>query len=447
MEIYKSPKYFDGCEDDIWPMLQKTPPSNIYIQNVTQKIICKSVLTNLHNLSHISDYLPDVKNVNISDVKKSNYEKNYWPLGFNDNTNHYKQIVMFDSKPLYEMVKKLDKSDCLCHVSLLCKNLEVNPNTIKKNRTESLLTIVDRMSEENQNDNIYKIKTGVYYLTKSNSVLKFLVNKERIEESIREIFFGLILENIKGVVPIKHVYPEAFCFEMPFVGLSIEHIICNIYDSSRYLNQKSFLKKIIENQTCFIDEENLVRCKMSTTEKVNSFIHNATKKLFYELPYIFAEIVNILTRLANLRLVHLDIKPDNIVLDLCTYQPYIIDMGFMTLIGTKYSNDFYVDEKYHKNYPQSPPELLCSELCTKESMIYGLAYTFYFILERLKEKHYNILTLYENLLFKKWFKNARQRSPQLRSNMNDIIPIIQGCFTLSPVGQKLFLKKNLTIYN
>ena len=52
-------------------------------------------------------------------------------------------------------------------------------------------------------------------------------------------------------------------------------------------------------------------------------------RLLDELPFVTAEIVNVVTRLSQQGLVNPDIKCDNVVIDGLTGQPKMIDFGLV----------------------------------------------------------------------------------------------------------------------
>ncbi|XP_047483392.1 uncharacterized protein LOC125035197 [Penaeus chinensis] len=343
--------------------------------------------------------------------------------------------------PLYnctlirDMVINTGREDTLTDVCNLYQKLDLDYESIEKikERSISLLSKVNELASSDQSNKIYKIGPGVYYISKRDTVIKFLQKITNIQHFLSELFFGLIVKEVRGTVPIYHVYPEAFCYEMPFMGLSLNYLL---HGGIKYAN-RTFLQCIAEKHSQ----------SFMYTKSVDNLLDTCTRRLVKQLPYVMAEMINILTRLNNQQIIYLDIKPDNFAIDINTGQPYLIDMGLMTFVGTKYADDaFDIDEADFKKYPQSPPELLRGEICESKSMTYGMAYNVECILYWLSMKGYNVDSLSENHLCKEWLQRARNENINKRPKMSELINIIQKCFPLSEKGKMKF-EKALTCYS
>nr|BDT62549.1 MAG: wsv423-like protein [Metapenaeus ensis majanivirus] len=659
MSVCEPPSFFHGCEVNFWQtVVDDIPIDNPLKMNLTRRAVCKVVRKNLPKIMHIYNYyMPQmlIKNTNINHIYHNIYSKiDLWAIGWpidlhypeNLSNNEGKKVYhyqMINCIPIYEMVQNLRGPECIRDYLLLCSDVGLSRDEIKhfQSKTVSFLSIIEQLSR-NESKYVYKIKNGVYFIPTRNSILKFLENDINLNFFLREIFFGLSLKNVHGVATIHYVYPEALCFEMPFMGLSLNYILYHIKMDDECQNTKDyirFLSKVLEKQImekkreksysngsshCNDDDENNGNKKRSTTKFIHGFSsifklknnnnYNSDKHLkeeknddkyvkntreenekkekliiteplillpslpllsplllttttttphpttttttiagakarataiattaaatataaslskaaaaaavtaapskpivattttvaatttlttttttttvppppslstllspsttttttttttlikktiiqdineiLYEckinfikkLPYVFGEMINILTRLENQRLVHLDIKPDNFVIDINTGQPYLIDMGLMTMVGTICTHIIENDEKQYKIYPQSPPELLNNQCCFEQSMTYGFAYLLMYIEKQLREQKYfdvHILTLFENHHFKAWLDKARSFDIAERPDVRQLLPILTKCFVLSLRGQKLFERESVYCY-
>ncbi|XP_063615857.1 uncharacterized protein LOC134789056 [Penaeus indicus] len=329
--------------------------------------------------------------------------------------------LLCDCAPIYDMLINIGRSDTLGDTVDLYQKLDLDSSSVDKIRegSVSLMSVVEAQCGSS-NNNVCKINTGIYYITKSHTVIKFLTKftGDRIEDFLREIHCGLILKEVKGVVNIEHVYPEALCYEMPFLGLSLDYFL---YDE---LRSNTFLPHFL--------------CKCTTlglAEDIDgkTLIVECTERLVQQLPNVIIEMANILMRLGDQQMVCLDIKPDNFVIDVRSGQPYLIDLGFMTAVGTRYSSyDFNIYPNERHLYPQSPPELLEAEVCVQKSMTYGLSFTLEQIVKRLFCKRYDVSLLSENFTFKKWIREGRQRDIEARPEIRDVINIVRTCYPMLP---------------
>nr|BDT62013.1 MAG: wsv423-like protein [Penaeus monodon majanivirus B] len=336
--------------------------------------------------------------------------------------------LLYDCAPIYDMVTNIGRSDTLTDIFDLCQKLALDSSSIErlKEGSVSLMSVLEtlcRFNNPNNNNNVCRINTGIYYIAKTNTVIKFLFkfNIDRIEDFLKEIYFGLIIREVKGIVNIQHVYPEAFCYEMPFLGLSLDYLLYNEIRSNTSLPHfvaKGMASGLMDGKT-LIDGRTL--------------IDNCMKKFVHQLPNVIIEMGNILMRLGDQRIICLDIKPDNFVIDIHSGRPYLIDLGFMTAAGTKYTNyDFNISMEERYLYPQSPPELLDAEVCVQKSMTYGLSYTLEQIINRLKSKGYDVLLLSENRIFKKWIEEGRRKDIDTRPEIHEVINIVRTCYPMLP---------------
>ena len=369
-------------------------------------------------------YHPAIKRVQKRRMFKN---KHHWPVGAIPPPPITLQAKssylppLHNCKPIYDMVKELEGADnSLANVKELYQKLDLDSNSVDKveKKIVSLVWLVDELSKLD-NSSVCKIGSRVYYVVRSNTVVKFLSTVDRAEEFLREIYFGLILRDIKGVVPIERVYPEVFCYEMPFLGLSLNYI---------FFEERIPILQHIANRY--------------TNTNTRTLVHDCTFRFVKQLPYVIAEMANILIRLSNQGVVYLDIKPDNFAIDIHTGQPYLIDMELVTFAGTTYSDDPFGigDACRNQRYPQSPPELLDAKLCDSRSMSYGFAYHLDSILKSLETKKYNIRFLLNNSAYRKWVAEARYRNINTRPHIGDFPYVLKTCFP------HVYFERALTLY-
>jgi len=415
-DIVKPPVYYDSCESNLW---------REFFHNVLGRLptlMSSRVERNICKLKHIrTRYHPAVircRKRRIINTKK------YWPVGTIPPPPPLQSKSLYlpplhSCKPIYDMVKELGADNSLTSIKELYQKLDLDSNL--EDRVEkkivSLVWVVNELSKLD-NKSVYKIGSRVFYMVKSNTVIKFLSTVNRAEEFLREIYFGLILRDIKGVVPIEHIYPEVFCYEMPFLGLSMNHVL---------FEQKIPILQHVVNRYRHTN--------------IQTLVYDYTLRFVKQLPYVIAEMANIFIRLSNQGIVYLDIKPDNFVIDIYTGQPYLIDMELVTFAGTTYSDDpFGIDEIYRSRYPQSPPELLDAKLCDARSMTYGFACHLDSILRSLEAKRYDTRFLLKNSAYRKWIAEARCRDINVRPHIGDFTYVLKQCFP------HIYFETSLTLY-
>nr|BDW09893.1 MAG: wsv423-like protein [Marsupenaeus japonicus pemonivirus] len=380
---------------------------------------------------------------------------------------------------LQEMVAVFNLKDCaarrvlsgerslLAEVSRQCtcwererKNLQI-PRDVPSGYTESTKII-------SPDELYYECKFGVYFVPGRNSVFKFLTQQTLYPEFIWEAALGLSVAPIKGMVPIKNVCPEAFCFEMEFVGLNLDDVIngdtnglqrCRPPPENPPVLQHCL--KMTPKITCLYAVRMMAArgdfrqsCDPSLSERIATVYdtyHAAQiagivrEKLLRDLPFAMAEMVNIVTRLSQQGIVNPDIKCDNFVVDPQTAQPFMIDFGLVIPEGSTSKTRFICEPG---QYPQSPKEYLSGKQCTTDAMTFGLAFTFMDMLNTLLLRTGNpgAVAIYYNIEFLEWMSSAYSDIPRERPSVVEVATIIGRCFPLPPKVSDLFAHPRQTLY-
>nr|BDT62830.1 MAG: wsv423-like protein [Metapenaeus joyneri majanivirus] len=332
----------------------------------------------------------------------------------------YKTLQVINSDKLFE------------YIGLGTKTCEHNFFKIKK---ISFLSIIE-MAYKSESAPICKIKKGIYFLPTKNSILKFLTNTNivDVEEFVREIFFGTSLLGTSQVVSISFVCPEAFCFEIPLMGLPLNFIISKKKEYNKNIYQ--LLSKVLEiNLKADKKETAIITSKGTTTVRepnmklvIKEKLQEQRNKFLSKLPNIIEEMINILIYLENKNLVYLDIKPDNFILDIKTSQPYLMNTGRIVEINT-HLNILNSDKNDNTLYNNIPPELFSQKRCYKKSMTYSFAYLIMFIIEYLHAQHYDgVYKLSDNQKFQKWLIAAKNTNINQRPHLHELIPILKEIF-------------------
>nr|BDT62792.1 MAG: wsv423-like protein [Metapenaeus joyneri majanivirus] len=177
---------------------------------------------------------------------------------------------------------------------------------------------------------------------------------------------------------------------------------------------------------------------------INEIIKERKIHFFKNFPYIIGEMLNILTRLRNQNLIHLDIKVDNFVLDLKTSAPHLIDCDLLSVRSRHYQCSISEDiqEDYQKGfYPHSPPEFFYNkDCCWGKSMTYSFAYLLMIIYFNINDEFYKSVLnpLFQNEIYLKWFEKARQRTIGNRPDFKELFDIMKFSFKLSDEGKTKF---------
>lgn len=312
----------------------------------------------------------------------------------------------------------------------------------------------------------FQCKYGVYFMPKRKSVIKFLTNKLSYPDFVWEAAFGLSIKKVKGVVSVCRVCPEAFCIEMNFAGLSLDDVLngdCIGLENRQTPPQDHppVIQRRIKSFpriTCLYAVRMMSECGLLKRSTLNLPANEILDtyhamlvagqlrlKVLDNLPFLMAEMANIVTRLAQQEIVNPDIKCDNFVLDPVDGQPLMIDLGLVVPEGTREgSRNIECPERH----PQSPPEYLRGDICTSSAMVFGLAFTFKDMLTILLTRTGDpgAAAIHNSIHFLRWLSYAYSVDPHDRPDAASVAKIIGACFPFPPGVADLFNKQKQVIY-
>ncbi|XP_076029871.1 uncharacterized protein LOC143018399 [Oratosquilla oratoria] len=334
------------------------------------------------------------------------------------------------------------ESSLLAEVNAVCSRWEFKRGNLQV-PTSVPAKCIQRTRVIHPEEQYYKCKFGVYFMPKRKSVIKFLTSKMHYPGFVWETAFGLSVERIKGVVSVHSVCPEAFCVEMDFTGIGLDFVI----NGSAILENQSY------SLACLYAVRMLAACGWVKDDKIVDTYHASLvtnrlrEKLLINLPFVMAEMANIITRLSQQGIVNPDIKCDNFVLDPATGQPFMIDLGLAIPEGCKDDTRRRGDAD-NEQYPHSPPEFLCGRECTASAMIFGLAYTFKDMLLTLirTTNDPGVAAIHNNLHFLNWIRSAYSNIPGERPAAAAAATIIGSCFPFNKRVAGLFSSPKHVVY-
>nr|AKS10601.1 wsv423-like protein [Metopaulias depressus WSSV-like virus] len=330
------------------------------------------------------------------------------------------------------------------------------------------------------NERFLEVKIGVYYMLERGTVIKFMPRPTCFTDFVLETAIGYsIQDNIKGAVGVIGTCPEAFCIEMKFAGVSLQDVING--DINCILNhpraQPTNKKVDGAPSTKAVCQQELIShhmalakkkgglygvrmlqvtgqlpkllqktCKVPISDSYSAVaVTNIMReKLLDELPFVIAEIVNVVTRLSQQGLVNPDIKSDNVVIDGITGQPKIIDFGLVIPVGKRDTGAREVVSSsfasVYSNYPQTAPEYLKGEKCQEAAMMYGLSYMINDMLNTLvmRTGDMGAVSMSVNIPLRAFLVKAYAQDFRERPRAYLMAPLIGACFPFRPSIAKLF---------
>nr|BDT62925.1 MAG: wsv423-like protein [Trachysalambria curvirostris majanivirus] len=309
----------------------------------------------------------------------------------------------------------------------------------------------------------YEIKYGVYFVPSTGTVFKFLDDITKYEDFLFEEFIGLQLGHVKGIVEVTSVYAEAFCLEFPFAGVSLLEVINADHNGlhnlliTRNTGQIEHLGHQFEpnyDYLCIYSVRMLQEMgKMPPKFKDLPHIYDSYQaigvlnymrdEMLSSLPFMLAEIANIVTRIIEQGIVNLDIKSDNIVLDSISGQPKIIDFGLaLPIRGAGYPHpDINIYNDIYIEYPQSAPEYLNGYPCDEKAMTYSLAYLFFSILSTLNKRTSNQVAtcLYTSMIMTDILVRCYSERSEERPLPSEIAKVIGSHYPFKDEIRMLFI--------
>nr|BDT63084.1 MAG: wsv423-like protein [Sicyonia whispovirus] len=316
-----------------------------------------------------------------------------------------------------------------------------------------------------------EVKRGVYYVIASGKVVKFMMKHSSMADFVAEVNVGLHIGAVKGMSSISWVCPEAFCTVMDFAGLALQDVINGDLNCELNLrttreegrpelvqhhmppsNMRGLLYGVIMLQATGRLPSNLQSdCRLRILDSFSAVgVANIMRnRLLDQLPFALAEMVNIVTRLAQQGLVNPDIKSDNIVLDGLTGQPKMIDFGLVVPAGTQdiCRGSVSSERAACLSFPQTAPEYLKGEPCNESAMAYGLCYMVGSLLEVLSRRTGDMaaVSMSVNIPLINFFAKSYKEDQKLRPRVHEMAPIIASCFPFKPHIARLFCEPKHTI--
>ena len=376
--------------------------------------------------------------------------------------NLAKDVFKLSDSAISNVEKK--KTSLLYEVHTVCRRWHIERRKIEKpsHVPDKYASTTIHIGDE---ERFLEVKVGVYYVLETGSVIKFMLNPESFVNFVMETAIGCNIEDkIKGTVGIKKVCPEAFCIEMDFAGVSLNDVIngdvnctLNLPEAEPQMIQHHMLPNNMEGGlygvrmlqvTGRLPQSLQGKCPFPIVDSYSAtaVINTMRKKLLDELPFVIAEIVNIVTRLSQQGLVNPDIKCDNVVIDGLTGQPKMIDFGLVLPAGKRDSGKNYTS---YTAFPQSAPEYLERRPCQEGAMTYGLSVTVNEILNTLARRTGDMaaVSMSVNIPLRTFLTKAYAPDFTERPRAYKMGPRIGACFPFKPNILKLFSSPKHTITN
>lgn len=312
-----------------------------------------------------------------------------------------------------------------------------------------------------EDEDVFEVKTGVYFVPANGKVYKFLHRPVNFPEFYSEVSVGLYIEEaVRGVCGITSVCPEHFCCEMKYCGPNLDAVVRGDYKSigrDKKAKETCVYNVIMMQSTPGQFTVPLLSGLLKEEHK-NAIIRDSKtaigvltifrKKMLNDIPFFLGELINIVTRLGQQGLVNLDIKADNFVIDGCTGQPRMIDLNIVLPSGHKdppgktgvaCAVDF-------ENSPQTPPEYLRGQRCFESSMSFCLAHTLRHILKTLSfSGDFSASSLHMDMKLSEWIAKAYNENIDDRPAPHIAAVYIGSAFPFEREVRDLFLKPKHTI--
>nr|BDU62129.1 wsv423-like protein [Chionoecetes opilio bacilliform virus] len=316
-----------------------------------------------------------------------------------------------------------------------------------------------------------EVKLGVYFMLEKGTVIKFLTEKACFSDFVIETEIGFSIDKkIKGAVGVIHTCPEAFCVEMSFAGVALQDVlngdlncILNVpvsTDGKREFIQHHMIPVKATGALYGVRMLQVTGRLPPGLRSVRPIIDSYSavgvtgcmrKKLLEDIPFVIAEIINIVTRLSQQGLVNPDIKSDNIVIDGYSGQPMMIDFGLVIPVGKRDTSRSMLHEKtnMYVDYPQTAPEYLKGECCNEAAMTYGLAYLLTDMLNTLSTRTQDIspVSMSVNIPLVNFIAAAYDENPYKRPRAYLMAALIGACFPLPDHIASLFSDPKHTIFS
>ena len=385
-----------------------------------------------------------------------------------------KQVFMLSDKAISNVSSR--KTSLLYEVSKLCKVWQEQrrhlpmPEHVPPEYAPVTVLI-------GPGERFLEVKLGVYYMLDRGTVIKFMTKPASLTDFVLENAIGYGLQgNVKGTIGVIGTCPEAFCMEMEFGGVALQIVVNG--DLNCTLNNPRKKKSTHRGQQTLI-QHYMAPCKMRGAlydvrmlqltghlppqlqsickhPIVDSFsavgvVNVMRERLLDELPFVTAEIINIVTRLSQQGLVNPDIKGDNIVIDGATGQPKMIDFGLVLPVGGKdlARIPFSGQANVHSDYPQTAPEYLSGTVCQEAAMTYGLSYMINDMLNTLvmRTGDMGAVCMSVNIPLRAFMAKAYAEDYKVRPRAYLMAPLVGACFPFTDHIARLFYQPRHTLGN
>ena len=127
--------------------------------------------------------------------------------------------------------------------------------------------------------------------------------------------------------------------------------------------------------------------------------------LLRKLPFALAEILNIISRLSENKLINIDVKTDNIVICGKTGRPIMIDFGLLMPAGARHHQNVCDDAAKFwcaTRSPHVPLEYFAGHHCNESATMYSTTHLIMCVIQQLMENvagyeyHESVFKLFEN---------------------------------------------------
>lgn len=358
-----------------------------------------------------------------------------------------KQVFKLDNQAIQRIESKT--SSMLKEVNIKCALLKKTRKTGTASKREKGGPSAVRTVFIKEEEYMFEVKIGVYFVPSTGKVYKFLVNAANYPEFFTETSIGLCVEGVVvGACGVNAVCPEHFVIEMDYCGPSLGTVL--YASTERQPNEKYIYNAIMMQSTAVkisVRASNLIDHifdgKIRDSYRAALLMEYIRKRMIINnLPFFLSEIVNIVTRFGRQRLINLDLKSDNFTVDWISGSPKMIDLNLVLPVGFSDLNRTEEDitDKTFVDFPQTPPEYLKGETCYESSMSYGLAYLLRDVLYALKETgDHACISLYVNMRLSEWISRAYSESARNRPSPYGAAVLIGSAFPFPKNIKDMFI--------
>ena len=229
----------------------------------------------------------------------------------------------------------------------------------------SALLVIESYEKSKMAKCMRKIKRGIYFNIDTKTVFKFLSKSENITEFIYEVLICSQYWLYIGTKKCLAFFPHVMCAEYSYEGPDIENIHV---PNSLEIKNASYMYGCDDNDNTL---------PLQFAKNIQNYVN-------YNIIGIFKQILDIVFNLFSHGLTSIDLKPDNLSLNIHGEIKFI-DVEFTYPIGTQLKRLKISQKKLRnkmKSHPQTAPEFFSGDYdLTEASTMYGLNFTFNRIIE------------------------------------------------------------------